>query len=211
MRKNLLRVGLILGVLLAATLGLGGCYVSEGPVRVAAAPAQADVATSYYTPMYYQGYVVYYNAAGLPYYYLNGRTIYIPSSYAYYNRYLYHWRRYRPYYYRWYRARGYRYRAWRRRGWRRGYYRHGYRRAGYGVRGYRGRGRYRQGRAYRRGMGPGRGLRRLPNSRGLRRRGANNRRGVGRRGVRRGGRARGVRRGGRRGAGRRGGGRRGHR
>ena len=83
MKKNLMRGALVIGALTMAMAGLSGCYVSDGPVRVSSAPAAPLTArTDYYTPQYYNGYVVYYNN-GVPFYYLNGQTIYVPSTYAY--------------------------------------------------------------------------------------------------------------------------------
>ena len=102
-----------LAFVLVTVVGLGlaasGCYVSAEPAY-AGAPT---VATSYYQPLYYNGYVVYYDTYGRPMYYVNGMAYYIPASYAYYGYYVNHYRRYRPYYNRWYRYRGYRYRRYR--------------------------------------------------------------------------------------------------
>jgi len=106
--------------LLVMLILVGGLStVSTGCVVGVSEPAEPTVNTSYYTPMYYNGAVVYYSAAGLPYYYLNGAAVYIPRTYYGYNRYYSHWSANRVYYSRWYRARGHRYRSYRTRNYRR--------------------------------------------------------------------------------------------
>ncbi len=89
----------------------GGCTVGVS--------AEPTLATSYYRPLYYQGYPVYYTVTGVPYYYVNGAMVYIPRTYVGYGRYYNHWRVHRVHYRRWYRARGYRYRRYRTRRYRR--------------------------------------------------------------------------------------------
>jgi hypothetical protein len=103
------------------------------PVQVDYGPAPAPV-VPVYQPLYYGGYVVYYDDGGRPFYTLGGVSYYIPVRSPYYAYYVGHYRTYGAAYRGWY-ARG---------GWRtygpRGY--HG------GVRGvYRGgyRGGYRSG------------------------------------------------------------------
>ena len=104
-------------VMLMLVGGMG--MVSSSCVVGVSEPAEPTLHTSYYRPLYYQGYPVYYSAAGLPYYYVNGATVYIPRTYVGYNRYYNHWRVHRVHYRRWYRSRGYRYRRHRRRSYRR--------------------------------------------------------------------------------------------
>ncbi len=72
------------------------------------------ILTSYYTPLYYDGYVVYYDGAGRPYYWAGGRRIWVPRTYAGYNRYHSYWRTHRAHYRRWNREHGRRYRSYRR-------------------------------------------------------------------------------------------------
>jgi hypothetical protein len=91
----------------------GSCFVGVSE------PAEPVMHTSYYRPLYYQGYPVYYSTVGLPYYYVNGAMVYIPRTYVGYGRYYNHWRVNRIHYRRWYRARGYRYRRYRSRRYRR--------------------------------------------------------------------------------------------
>ena len=67
----------------------------------------------YYTPKYYEGYVVYYDDAGLPYYYGGGRQIYVPRTSPYWNTYHSHWRTNRTHYSRWNREHGNTYRSYR--------------------------------------------------------------------------------------------------
>lgn len=76
--------------------------------------SEPTLATSYYTPMYYNGYVVYYDTLGRPIYYVNGIQYYVPATYYNYHAYVRHWRVHRVYYNRWYRTRGHRYRRYRR-------------------------------------------------------------------------------------------------
>ena len=94
----------------AVSLGLAGsaCYVESQPAtyRTTYQPTASYgtapttvVDTNYYRPLYYQGYVVYYDTYGRPYYYLNGAQYYIPSTYHYYNYYTWHYNRYRTHYY----------------------------------------------------------------------------------------------------------------
>lgn len=98
-------IAITLALFAAGALVLGGCRVTLGP---------GHVATSYYTPLYYQGYVVYYDEVGRPVYYANGARYYIPAGYVDYGRYAAHYRTHRVHYNRWYRSRGHRYRRYRR-------------------------------------------------------------------------------------------------
>ncbi len=124
-------------LLVTATLGLAlalvglssGCVVRTRPVRASV------VAYDYgYTPMLYNGYVVYYDRAAQPYYYVGSTRYWVPR--AYWPRYRGYYYRYRTHYWRWYRHRGHYYRG---RRYRRGYFR----RARYRRRGRR-RGHYRR-------------------------------------------------------------------
>ena len=99
-------------VVLAALVGAcapfaSGCYaeVQEEPVAVEG-----------YRPLYYNGYVVYYDQVGAPYYYNNGGVAYIPRTYGSYGMYVNHYNTYRGSYYRWNGAYGARYRTYRYRG-----------------------------------------------------------------------------------------------
>ena len=118
-------------LLLVAALGTAvlasGCVVRTVP------PPRATVVTYDYTPMLYNGYVVYYDVAGRPYYYVGGMRYWVPRTY--WPRYRGYYYRHRRYYWRWYHHRGYRYRGRR--------YRRGYFRVRYRHRRYR-RGRYRR-------------------------------------------------------------------
>jgi hypothetical protein len=71
------------------------------------------IATGYYSPLYYDGYVVFYDDSGAPYYYMGGRTVYIPRTHRDYNRYHSHWRTHRGNYRRWYKSAGHRQHAYR--------------------------------------------------------------------------------------------------
>ena len=65
----------------------GGCRVTTEPV----APV---VTVDAYTPLRYDGYVVFYDA-GEPYYVVRGRRHYIPRSSPRYQRYVRHYHTYR--------------------------------------------------------------------------------------------------------------------
>jgi hypothetical protein len=89
-------------VLLAVVMT--GCVTSYPPY------AADDIRVDYYTPRFYDGYPVYYDRVGLPYYHRDKRTVYVPRSYRGYNDLTIHYRRHRPQYHRWYDERGHRYR-----------------------------------------------------------------------------------------------------
>lgn len=72
------------------------------------------IRTGYYNPLYYEGYVVFYDDGGRPYYYRDGRTVFVPTTYRMYNNYVSHWRTHRANYGRWYRERGRHQHAYRR-------------------------------------------------------------------------------------------------
>jgi hypothetical protein len=124
----------VAAVLLGAAGFLPGCYAEAEPAYV----TSADVDYGY-VPAYYDGYVVYYDTIGRPYYYNGGSVVWIPPSSPYYVGLRNHWHAYGHAYPRWYSSYGYRY--------------HGYRSApgyhGYGG-GYRG-GAYHAPPAYRGG------------------------------------------------------------
>ena len=122
MIKRARQLGWVLAFASGLAITLPACFVESAEQPVMTTPtAAAPVATSnYYKPLYYNGYVVYYDTVGRPLYYVNGGTYYVPPSYLYYNRYVSHYRMYRPYYQRWYRSSGHRYRGYRQRGYRRG-------------------------------------------------------------------------------------------
>ena len=64
------------------------------------------VATGSYNPLYHDGYLVYYDDAGRPYYYLDGRMSYIPPTHGSYGLYVAHYRTHHQHYRRWYQAIG---------------------------------------------------------------------------------------------------------
>ncbi len=93
---------LVLTVMLATSaLTVGGCYVEE--------PVYYEERG--YEPQYYDGYVVYYDAYGHPYYYAEGVPVWVPVESPYYGVYVNHWRLYAPQYRVWYGHYGYRYRG----------------------------------------------------------------------------------------------------
>jgi hypothetical protein len=102
-RVHSLLAALVVG---SAAIGSAACYVEEeGPPA-----AYAD-----YQPQYYDGYVVYYDGVGRPYYYVNGGVYWVPPGSPFYFGLVNHWRYHRDAYSRWYGYHGYRYRGYRRR------------------------------------------------------------------------------------------------
>ena len=85
---------------------LPACAIEEGPPPVTAEG---------YQPQYYDGYVVYYDGAGRPFYYVNGGIYWVPTTSPFYVGLVDHWRVHRPEYDRWYAHSGGRYRGYRRR------------------------------------------------------------------------------------------------
>jgi hypothetical protein len=97
--------GLAAAVCLAAFSALeSGCYVEAVPPPVAAYG---------YEPQYYDGYLVYYDEVGRPYYYMNGAVLWVPPTAPVYVGLVNHWHAYRPAYVRWNGQYGYRYRTYR--------------------------------------------------------------------------------------------------
>jgi hypothetical protein len=90
---------------LASVLSLAsGCYVEPLPP-----PVYVD------GPQYYDGYVVYYDSVGRPYYYANGGVVWVSPASPFYFGYVNHWRVHGGAYYHWNANYGYRYRGYRRR------------------------------------------------------------------------------------------------
>jgi hypothetical protein len=66
----------------------------------------APVANTAYVPQYYNGYPVYFDTSGYPFYYLNGITNYVPRSCACYVGLVNHYRTYQVGYQQWYATEG---------------------------------------------------------------------------------------------------------
>jgi hypothetical protein len=95
----------ITALLLSSAAGLGqGCYVETVPD-----PVYADG----YQPSFYDGYVVYYDGIGRPFYYVNGSPFWVPVHSPYYAGLVNHWHTYGPAYGHWYAHYGYRYQGFR--------------------------------------------------------------------------------------------------
>ena len=107
MLKALKKYGLIPALVGAMSLTAVSCVFSVDPAPV-------SVGTSYYNPMYYNGYVVYYDTLGRPMYYVNGATYYVPSTYGSYHLLTGHYATHRHPYNRWYGSHGHRYRSYNR-------------------------------------------------------------------------------------------------
>lgn len=109
MLSSYLRTSLAAALAASLLTGLSGCVVAPVPTEVTI----SGPAVYYYTPLYYDGYVVYYDGGGRPYYYQNGINIYISSSYHSYQRYVTHYHQHRPEYRRWYDSHGVNYHQYR--------------------------------------------------------------------------------------------------
>lgn len=92
---------------LGATPLVAGCYAET----VETAPPPNDG----YEPQYYDGYVVYYDDGGRPFYYVNGGVVWVPESAPVYVGLREHWRVHRDAYVRWHGRYGARYRTYRHR------------------------------------------------------------------------------------------------
>ncbi len=77
-------------------LTMSGCYV-----RARAVAPSVRVAVDDYEPVYYDDYVVYYDDGGAPYYYVDGRVVYVSRTHPRYSYYVNHWRSHRDVYVRW--------------------------------------------------------------------------------------------------------------
>lgn len=93
------RFGMVAALVTVAGFGSTGCMVS-------AEPGELSVSTSYYSPMHYNGHVVYYDTVGLPIYYVGGSAVYVPSTHSSYGAYRTHYTSHRGNYNRWYGSRG---------------------------------------------------------------------------------------------------------
>jgi hypothetical protein len=101
----------IRSILLAAAVAafapiVAGCYAEVEPEAVYAEGEG-------YRPMYYDGYVVYFDEGGRPYYYVNGGVYWVPRYSPYYGAYVAHYNTYGRAYRTWYSRGGYRYHYYR--------------------------------------------------------------------------------------------------
>lgn len=97
-------------VLAGAASVMSGCYAAVEPAPVYTTSA---VVADGYEPAYYDGYVVYYDDVGHPYYYGGGgEIVWIPASSPRYVALVNHWHAHGPAYRRWYAHDGYRYRSY---------------------------------------------------------------------------------------------------
>ena len=96
--------------LLACVCGaLPACYVEPEPVTVSSGVYAGDG----YEPAYYDGYLVYYDSVGRPFYYNRGAVVWVSPGSPYYGGLVNHYRLYGPAYHRWYGHYGYGYRGYR--------------------------------------------------------------------------------------------------
>jgi hypothetical protein len=90
-------------VMAIAPVGSSACTVAEVP------PPEFAYG---YEPQYYDGYVVYYDDVGRPYYYEDGAVVVVPAASSYYVGLVQYGRLHRPEYRRWYADYGWRYRGY---------------------------------------------------------------------------------------------------
>jgi hypothetical protein len=107
----LLRIVVLAGLLAAAAV-TSGCVIPAPPARMTVS-APTVVASGGYSPMQYEGYVVYYDDYGRPMYYVNGAPYYVPTSYPHYHSYVTHYNAYGVAYRNWYGSYGVRYHNYR--------------------------------------------------------------------------------------------------
>jgi len=102
---SLLSKNVTLVALVAACAASGtGCY----------ADAQIEPVAAYgYEPQYYDGYVVYYDGGGRPYYHNGGSISFVPSESPYYGGYVSHYRANGAAYGRWNASAGARFHGYR--------------------------------------------------------------------------------------------------
>lgn len=99
---NASRIGSVVLALMTAGLAATttGCYAEEE------VPPPAYVADDY-APMYYNGYAIYYDDYGRPFYYADGAVVWVPPTAGVYVGLVNHWRVHRWAYGRWYHAHPY--------------------------------------------------------------------------------------------------------
>jgi hypothetical protein len=102
-----LRSILLVAAVAAAAPVVSGCYADYGD------PDTVYVEGGGYHPMYYDGYVVYFDGYGRPYYYNGGSVYWVPRESPYYGGYVAHYNTYGRSYRTWYTRGGYRYRTYR--------------------------------------------------------------------------------------------------
>ena len=96
------------GALLVASASLvPGCYVE------AAGTIPPPEYAYGYAPVYYDGYLVYYDEVGRPFYYVDGAVAWVPRSAPVYAGLVAHWRAFGPSYREWHSHDGDRFRSYR--------------------------------------------------------------------------------------------------
>lgn len=88
-------------------LGSTGCFMTVAdPMMVGVYGPPVEYG---YQPLLYDGYVVYYTDAGMPFYWIGGTRAWIPHHAR--PRYVAHWQHYKPAYRKWYNHRGHSYQS----------------------------------------------------------------------------------------------------
>jgi hypothetical protein len=108
-----LRTTILVGALAVARLVVLGAGSAASVISCHPGPsgvvAYSD-SSGTYDPRFYDGYVVYFDGAGRPYYYAEGAVVWIPQTSQFYRSLTDDWARHRVPYEHWYMAVGYRYR-----------------------------------------------------------------------------------------------------
>jgi len=94
----------LFGLMALAGLLVTGCVIRTVQVADDGPPVEYG-----YQPVLYDGYVVYYTDAGVPFYWAGGVRVFVPVAYRPY--YVDHWRSHRAAYVRWHSHNGERYRS----------------------------------------------------------------------------------------------------
>jgi len=105
---NTLRPLLCIAALALPACGSLPVYVEDAPP-----PAPPPERVEVYDPQVYDGYVVYYDDIGHPYYYGEGGAVWIQPEWPGYWGYVHHYRTYGPAYHRWYERHGGEFRGYR--------------------------------------------------------------------------------------------------
>jgi len=81
-----------------------GCYARGRAEIIGPAPPPPPRVTVDFSPLYYEGHVVYYDTVGYPYYIVEGGRYYIPRTHAHYRLYVRHYHRHPTAYRSWERS-----------------------------------------------------------------------------------------------------------
>ncbi len=93
-----------------SALGISSCVVHAHPVPPPTATVVVGPPVEYgYQPLLYDGYVVYYSHEGIPFYWIDGHRVWVPSHMR--TRYITHYHNHRKAYVHWHAKRGHAYKT----------------------------------------------------------------------------------------------------